>query len=108
MKIQMTLGAARAIATAGLECCRKIIAQVESAREAIIAEATRALQAPEHVLRLAVNEAEAVAWQTQYPHLVFPSLAAEKVESVAYWNTRQETIRQTSPVYWYSVSCDRP
>ena len=97
--IEKTLGAARGTMNAGLERCRKIIAQVQSIREAVLAEATRALQAPEQALRLAVTEAEAVAWQTQYPHLVFPILAEEKVKSIATWNARQAAIRQTSPLY---------
>jgi hypothetical protein len=44
------------------------------------------------MLRLALNEAEALAWQTLYPHLVFPDLAAEKVRGVAAWNSRQQLI----------------
>jgi len=48
------------------------------------------------MLRLALNEAEALAWQTDYPHLVFPTLAMEKAQGLAAWNQRQRAIRGTS------------
>ena len=79
--------------------CLKILARIARTREAIFAEASRALGAPERLLRLALIEAEAAAWQTQYPHLVFPELATEKVQAVAAWNARQRAVRRTSPVF---------
>ena len=78
--------------------CRKIRAQIAGVKEAIFAETSRALTAPERLVRLALNEAEAAAWQTKYPHLLFPALATEKVEAVAAWNARQESMWQSSPV----------
>ena len=41
-----------------------------------------------------LGEAEALAWQTGYPHLFFPALATEKVQAAAGWNARQQFIRQ--------------
>ena len=79
-------------------CCRKIRAQIAGAKEAIFAEYSRVFSAPERLVRLALNEAEAAAWQTKYPHLVFPALATEKVQAVADWNARQQSVRQSSPV----------
>ena|ERR1017187_6845738 len=78
--------------------CRKIRAQIAGVKEAIFAESSRAFPAPERLVRLALNEAEAAAWQTKYPHLFFPTLAAEKVRAVAAWNARQQSVRQSSPV----------
>jgi hypothetical protein len=46
------------------------------------------------LLRLALNEAEALAWQTGFPQLVFPSLAAEKAQGVSQWYRRQNAIRR--------------
>ena len=46
------------------------------------------------VLHSALNEAEALAWQTPYPHLFFPVLAEEKALSARRWAFRQEQIRQ--------------
>jgi hypothetical protein len=78
--------------------CRKIRAQIAGVKEAIFAESSRAFPMPERLVRLALNEAEAAAWQTRYPHLFFPTLAAEKVRAVAAWNARQQSVRQSSPV----------
>ena len=77
--------------------CRKIGAQIAGVKEAIYAESSRAFAAPERLVRLALNEAEAVAWQTKYPHLVFPALATEKVQAVAAWNARQQYMRRSNP-----------
>ena len=77
---------------------RKIRAQLAGVKEAIFAESSRAFPAPERLVRLALNEAEAAAWQTKYPHLVFPALATEKVQAVAAWNARQQSVRENSPV----------
>ena len=74
--------------------CRKLRAQITEVKEAIFAESSRALSGPEQLVRLALNEAEATAWQTQYPHLVFPALAAEKVQAVAAWNAHQQFVRR--------------
>ncbi len=46
------------------------------------------------LLQQALNEAEAIAWQTGFPQLVFPSLAAEKARAAANWESRQRTIQQ--------------
>ncbi len=52
--------------------CRKILARITAAREMIFSESRQTFRVHEHLLRLALNEAEAVAWQTVYPHLIFP------------------------------------
>jgi hypothetical protein len=78
--------------------CRKIRAQITGVKEAIFSEYSRVFSAPEQLVRLALNEAEAVAWQTKYPHLFFPTLAVEKVREVEAWNARQQSVREQSPV----------
>ncbi len=81
-----------------LASCQKILSGIARAKQAIFMESSRAFNTPERLLRLALNEAEALAWETQYPHLVFPTLAAEKVEAVAAWSARQQSVRQASPM----------
>ena len=76
-----------------LGACGKIAAQVARAKDAIFAESRQLLVAPERMLKLALNEAEAVAWQTDYPHLLFPELALEKVQAVTVWHDRQNAVR---------------
>ncbi|HEX7577522.1 MAG TPA: hypothetical protein VF430_05745, partial [Verrucomicrobiae bacterium] len=61
-------------------------------RDAILAEARETLKVQDRMLRLALNEAEALAWQTLYPHLVFPALAAQKIQGVAAWNNHQRLV----------------
>ena len=47
----------------------------------------------QRMIRLALNEAEALAAQTGVPELVLPSLAEEKVRAVKTWAARQKTLR---------------
>lgn len=75
----------------------KVRGQIATARESILAESRLAFAAPERLLRLAVNEAEALAWQTTYPQLIFPTLAAEKVQALVAWNATQRLVQQSSP-----------
>ena len=44
------------------------------------------------LLHLALNEAEALAWQTDFPYLVFPLLAAEKAQATLAWHKRQSAM----------------
>lgn len=57
-----------------------------------------AQRAGEHqkLLRLALNEAEALAWSTGFPHLFFPTLANEKAEAALAWHRRQRAVRRTA------------
>jgi|ERR1051325_5946586 hypothetical protein len=73
--------------------CRKILAQIENARDAVLSEFRRTIGANEQLLRLALNEAEALAWQSGIPHLVFPTLALEKAQAVVAWSARQQSIQ---------------
>jgi len=91
-------GAGSALKKACVRSCRKILARIGAARASIFAESRAALNGQERVLRLALNEAEALAWQTVYPHLLFPALATEKIQAVASWNQHQQSIRLTNPV----------
>ena len=81
------------IASACLKGCRKVLAQIQNLKQSILAEFQAALGSDEHLLQLAVNEAEAIARQTPYPYLFFPVLALEKAESVRNWHARQENVR---------------
>lgn len=73
--------------------CKKVLARIEQAKENVIAEFSSNLKGREHMLQLAVNEAEAIAWQTEFPYLVFPTLAREKAASVANWAAHQRQVR---------------
>lgn len=76
-----------------LSVCNRLLGQMVAARDAVFAEFRHSLRGYEHLLRLALNEAEALAWQTEYPHLVFADLAAEKARAVNAWRKHQQTMR---------------
>ncbi len=78
--------------------CRRAHDQLSRTRAAILAAASARLKDREHLVRLALNEAESLAWQTSYPHLVFPTLAMEKVEMLAAWDERQKRVLEASPI----------
>jgi hypothetical protein len=54
--------------------------------------------APEtqRLIRLALNEAEALAAQTGLSELVLPTLAEEKVTALKKWVARQDLLRKNS------------
>ncbi len=81
-----------ALKAACLGSCERVLEQVARVRESMFGEWRTLLAAREQVLHLALNEAEALAWQTEVPHLVFPVLAEEKVRALARWNVRQQRL----------------
>ena len=87
-----------------LKSCRAIGDAIARAKETVLRDYTEL--AGEHVrlLRLALNEAEALAWQTDYPHLFFPTLATEKAEAAVSWHRHQRAVRRTTVRVSTSVS----
>ena len=77
--------------------CQKLVAQIKKAKDNLLEEYRDIVQAHDQLLRLALNEAEALAWETPYPHLVFPALAREKAQADANWEEHQRFIRRTGP-----------
>src|SRR5947209_7825793 len=103
--IESNQPATHRIANACLEGCRKVLAQIQSFKESILAEFRPSVGSDEHLLRLAVNEAEALARQTAYPYLFFPTLALEKAQSVRNWHARQENLRShREPSNWQDAA----
>ena len=84
---------------AGPMVCEQITAQLEAAKTQVSAEFSERLAGHESVLRLALNEAEALAWETNYPHLVFTTLAMEKAQAAATWENRQQLLTSQLPPY---------
>src|SRR6266550_4684831 len=74
--------------------CRNTLEAIANVRALIEREFSTVRQREPRLLRQALNEAEALSWQTGFPQLVFPSLALEKARAVATWESRQRTIRQ--------------
>ncbi len=80
------------------QTARQVLEAIPQIRSLIEREFARLQAQQPHIFRLTLNEAEALAWQTGFPQLVFPTLAAEKIRAVADWNKRQQVLRsQESP-----------
>jgi len=62
---------------------RKLVLGIEQAKRNLAAEHNSEL--PERLFRMALNEAERLAWETEYPQLVFPMLAEEKIQVFSTW-----------------------
>ena len=80
--------------TVTLGACQRVLAAIDEAKNQLKSQFTSLREDHEHMLHLALNEAEALAWQTTYPHLLFPALAEEKVQAVNTWAARQNAVRQ--------------
>ena len=74
------------------DCARKLAAQIQRTKEELAAQFRKTFRGNERMLRLVLNEAEALAFLTQYPQLVFPSLALEKVEGAVAWQKHQQEV----------------
>ena len=77
-EIQVKPGAGRAFNHACTNSSQRVLAQIKETKAIILAESHDLLKVQEHLLKLALNEAEALASQMLYPHLLFPALAVEK------------------------------
>lgn len=77
-----------------VQSCKKLLAEVDATRNRIANEFHETLEANGQLVQLALNEAEALAWETAYPHLLFPALAVEKVQATAAWQTRQRSLQR--------------
>lgn len=62
---------------------QRLIMGIDEAKQSLATE--HELELPERFFRVALNEAEALAWETEYPQLVFPVLAQEKIEAISWW-----------------------
>jgi len=69
---------------------------IHRAKDAILFEHLDFAGEHGRLLRLALNEAEALAWQTEFPHLMFPELAREKAQAAVAWHQRQRALRGTT------------
>jgi hypothetical protein len=82
------------LAGAAVATCQKLVTVMEKMKDRMLQEFSARLAAHESVLRMALNEAEALAWETQYPHLVFATLAREKAQAAAAWENHQQRLLQ--------------
>jgi len=77
-----------------LQSCKVLLTEIEQVKNMIVNDFHETLETHGNLFRLALNEAEALAWQTDYPHLVYPTLAMERVQAVVAWRRRQQFMLQ--------------
>lgn len=81
----------------------RVSAAIVRAKEALLFDFSEMAGEHGRVLRLALNEAEALAWQTEFPHLIFPSLAMEKARAAVEWHQRQRSLRNNSGEFAFAA-----
>lgn len=94
-----SLNSNQTFTAACLGACEKLVTQLTQTKENIVAEFKGAFATRQPLLQHAINQADALAWESGYPHLLFPVLATEKIESAARWQARQQLLLQGHPAY---------
>ena len=74
---------------------RSIQSAIANVKQNVLAEFAEHTGEHTNILRLALTEAEAIAWQTDHPQLFFPTLAAEKAQAALTWHRRQRALRSS-------------
>lgn len=64
---------------------QKLIVGMNRAKHDLAAQFADQSELPLRLFQVALNEAEALAWETGYPQLVFPALAEEKIAAISSW-----------------------
>lgn len=82
---------------------RDLIVQMTNIKNGLVREFGTAIGGHNALLRSALNEAEALAYQTAYPHLLFPLLAEEKASQINHWAARQRRVQRASREFALAV-----
>jgi hypothetical protein len=78
-----------------LPICPEFLGPLEEVKGSLWRDFGGTSEAQRHLLRLTLNEAEALAWQTPFPDLLFPLLAEEKARALEQWTTHQRAVQRT-------------
>ena len=74
--------------------CKSAFNRLQAIKTILLREFRLKVNNRERMLRLALQEAEALAHETGFPLLTFPLLAREKLEAVAVWSQREQAMRR--------------
>jgi hypothetical protein len=76
------------------EACRTAARKIRQFEEQLAARLAVETEGgvSQQLVQQAMNEAEALAWTTQYPLLFLPELAEEKIRGARQWASRQQEI----------------
>lgn len=75
-----------------IESGKRLILGIERVKRNLAEQAQNNLGLPQRLFQVALNEAEALAWETEYPQLLFPALAEEKIEAISAWYGHGESL----------------
>ena len=76
--------------------CTAIMEELRAIKDSLFQKHRTHNKRNDQLLRLALNEAEALAVASGFPQLLFPTLALEKAEAAVAWHRRQQSIQQRS------------
>ena len=63
--------------------CHKMVTAIRDLRDRLIEKYEQTLPDRAHLVRKVIAEAEAMAWQTSFPHLLFPDFVETRVAALA-------------------------
>ena len=86
----------KALKGACASAVKNVAQRIDAVKREVFAEFQTALGANDQLLRLALIEADALARQTEFPHLIFPLLAAEKARNAARWQFHQQFLLRSN------------
>ena len=86
----------RTVSDSCADSSQELLDRIKSAKEELLWEFKPIVGSHDHMLQLALIEAEGLACETEFPLLVFPTLAREKAEAVAAWKARQQVMRENA------------
>lgn len=81
-------------------CYRRAVRGIQRLRQTMLAQLEGTSSELQQAATRALQEAEALAWQTPVPHLVFPTLAEEKITQARQWAFHQQRIQRQSRRLW--------
>src|SRR5215469_13192970 len=64
---------------------QKLVVGIWRAKQKLVDQFNNVSELPKRLVQVALNEAESLAWETEYPQLVFPALAEEKIAAMSNW-----------------------
>ena len=82
---------------------RDLMVQMTNIKNGLVREFGTSIGGHNALLRSALSEAEALAYQTAYPHLLFPLLAEEKASQINHWAARQRRVQRASREFALAV-----
>lgn len=83
MKTETFLNRCNSAAQVPVEFCRKLVAKVVDLKDRLVERYEAALPGQSSRVNQAVEEAAALAWETEFPHLFLPDLVELRLGQLA-------------------------